>query len=108
MSNDRLYVGNLSFDSDESSVRNAFAQYGDVKDVKLITDRDTGRPRGFGFVTMGSDAEAAAAIEGLDGQNLDGRALRVNVAEERGGGGGGGGGRGGRGGNRGGGGGGRW
>jgi RNA recognition motif-containing protein len=97
MSNDRLYVGNLSFDSDENTVRNAFAQYGDVRDVKLITDRDTGRPRGFGFVTMGNDAEAAAAIEGMDGQTLDGRALRVNVAEERGGGGGG------RGGNRGGG-----
>lgn len=83
VSNDRLYVGNLSWDSEEGSVRDAFAQFGDVRDVKLITDRDTGRPRGFGFVTMGSEAEAARAIEGLNGQMLDGRELRVNVAEDR-------------------------
>jgi len=83
MSNDRLYVGNLSYDSDEGSVRNTFAQYGDVRDVKLITDRDTGRPRGFGFVTMGSESEAARAIDGLNGQMLDGRELRVNIAEDR-------------------------
>lgn len=91
MSNERLYVGNLSWDSNEGFVRQAFSQYGEVRDVKLITDRDTGRPRGFGFVTMGSSEEAAQAIEGLNGQVLDGRELRVNVAEERRPGGGGGG-----------------
>jgi RNA recognition motif-containing protein len=93
MSNDRLYVGNLSWDSDENSVREAFAPYGEVKEVKLITDRDTGRPRGFGFVTMGSAEAASSAIEALNGQMLDGREIRVNIAEDRRPGGGGGGGR---------------
>jgi RNA recognition motif-containing protein len=84
----------------------AFAAAGEVREVALPTDRETGRPRGFAFVTMGSDAEAAKAISAVNGQTLDGRSLRVNEAEERGSrGGGGGGGGGGR---RGGGGGGRW
>ena len=119
----RLYVGNLSFQATSETLREAFAAYGEVTDVHIVQDRETGRSRGFAFVTMGSAAEAGAAISGLDGQSLDGRALRVNEAEERqqrggggggggfGGGGGGGGGRGGRGGGgggRGGGGGGRW
>jgi RNA recognition motif-containing protein len=94
----RLYVGNLSFDTDEDSVRDAFAAFGTVVEAKVITDRDTGRSRGFAFVTMGSDDEARKAISGMDGKDLQGRALRVNEAEERqqrGGGGGGGGGRGG-------------
>jgi RNA recognition motif-containing protein len=121
----RLYVGNLSFQATTEVLREAFAAVGEVTDVHIVQDRDSGQSRGFGFVTMGSDAEAAKAIATLDGQSLEGRAMRVNEAEERqsrgggggggggyrggGGGGGGGGGRGGRGGGGGGGGGGgRW
>lgn len=96
----KIYVGNLSFSSTESDIREHFSQHGDVLDVKLVTDRETGRPRGFGFVEM-SDDDARAAISALDGQELDGRRLTVNEArprEDRGGrGGGGGGGGGGRG-----------
>jgi cold-inducible RNA-binding protein len=92
----RLYVGNLSFNTNSDALRSAFEQYGAVTDVHLVTDRQTGQPRGFGFVTMGTGEAAQAAIAGMNGTNLDGRALRVNEAEERqGGGGGGGGGRGG-------------
>ena len=93
----RLYVGNLNFNTTESSLRTAFEADGrQVVEVKIVTDRDTGQPRGFGFVEMGSPADAEGAIAALDGQQLDGRTLRVNVAQERtGGGGGGGGGRGG-------------
>jgi len=97
----RLYVGNLSFNTSTETVRAAFEEFGTVSDVHLVSDRETGRPRGFGFVTMGSPEEAKKAIEGMDGQMLDGRPLRVNEAEERparGGGGGGGGFRGGGGG----------
>lgn len=97
----RLYVGNLSFNTSTDTVRAAFEEFGAVSDVHLVSDRETGRPRGFGFVTMGTPEEAQKAIEGMDGQNLDGRPLRVNQAEERparGGGGGGGGFRGGGGG----------
>jgi RNA recognition motif-containing protein len=92
----RLYVGNLSFQSTTDSVRAAFAAHGEVTDVQLITDRETGQPRGFGFVTMGSADQAQKAIQAMNGTTLDGRALRVNEAEERPsrGGGGGGGGRG--------------
>jgi RNA recognition motif-containing protein len=98
----RLYVGNLNFNTTESSLRTAFEADGrQVVEVKIVTDRDTGQPRGFGFVEMGSPADAEAAIAALDGQQLDGRTLRVNVAQERtGGGGGGGGGRGGFGGGK--------
>lgn len=103
----RLYIGNLSFDSTEDSLREAFSKDGRVvTDVHIMSDRDTGRPRGFGFVEMGSDADAQSAIEALDGVALDGRNIKVNEAQERksrnsgGGGGGGGGGRGGGGGNR--------
>jgi RNA recognition motif-containing protein len=90
----RLYVGNLSFNTTQDSLRDAFAASGEVTDVHLVTDRATGQPRGFGFVTMGSAQMAQAAITAMNGANLDGRALRVNEAEERparGGGGGGGG-----------------
>ena len=95
----RLYVGNLSFDSDTETVRNTFAQVGEVTDVHVVTDRETGRSRGFAFVTMASSQLAEEAISRLNGQMMDGRSLRVNEAEERsggnrGGGGGGGGGRG--------------
>jgi RNA recognition motif-containing protein len=93
----RLYVGNLSFQSTSDTVREAFTAVGEVTDVHVVEDRETGRSRGFAFVTMSSDAEAQKAIEQLDGSMLDGRPLKVNEAEERqnrGGGGGGGGGRG--------------
>ncbi len=79
----RLYVGNLSFDSTSETVREAFAQHGTVTDVHVVTDRETGRSRGFAFVTMGDAAQAAAAIAAMNGSMLDGRALRVNEAEER-------------------------
>src|SRR5207244_4686459 len=91
--NTRLYVGNLSFNTTADGVRTAFQQFGTVSDVHLVTDRETGRSRGFAFVTMGTTEEAAKAIEGMDGKTLDGRPLRVNEAEQRqqrGGGGGGG------------------
>ena len=91
----RLYVGNLPFSADENAVRELFAQDGrDVTEVKMITDRDTGRPRGFGFVEMGNSEHADTAISALNGYSMDGRALTVNEAKERtSGGGGGGGGR---------------
>jgi RNA recognition motif-containing protein len=97
----KIYVGNLPFSATENEVRELFAQHGTVESVSLITDRDTGRPRGFGFVQM-SQADASRAIQNLNGKDLGGRPLRVNEAQERNGGGGGGGG-GGRGGPRGGG-----
>ena len=97
----RLYVGNMSYTTTEESLRAAFAGGGrKVNEVAIITDRESGRPKGFAFVQMGSDADAKSAIAELDGKELDGRTLRVNEAQERparggGGGGGGGGGRGG-------------
>ena len=84
----RIYVGNLSFNTSNDALRDAFAQYGEVTDVHLVIDRQTGQPRGFGFVTMGNTAAAQAAITGMNGSSLDGRNLRVNEAEERQGGGG--------------------
>ena len=108
----RLYVGNLPFSATELDIRELFEQYGTVAESKLVMDRDTGRPRGFGFVEMSTDQEAQNAISNLNGREFQGRPLTVNEAQERGGGGGGGGGgRGGGGGGRGGGGGGgrgRW
>jgi RNA recognition motif-containing protein len=94
-----IYVGNLSYDTTEPGLRAAFEEHGEVASAKVITDRDTGRSRGFGFVEMPSDDEANAAIQALDGADLDGRTLKVNQARPRGDrrGGGGGGGRGGRG-----------
>jgi RNA recognition motif-containing protein len=94
----RLFVGNLSYNTTEIGLRDTFGQIGTVADAKIVTDRDTGRPRGFGFVEMGSDQEAQAAITQFNGRELDGRAIAVNEAQERSGGGGGrGGGGGGRG-----------
>ncbi len=78
----KIYVGNLSFDTTEDSLRNAFAEFGDVEDVAVITDRDTGRPRGFAFVTM-ADSTARAAIDALNGKELDGRTLNVNEARAK-------------------------
>src|SRR3954469_12810830 len=104
----KLYVGNLSYNVRDDDLQQAFAQYGTVNSAKVMMDRDTGRSKGFGFVEMGSDPEAQAAINGMNGQALDGRAIVVNEArprEERpggfrGGSGGGGGGYGGGGGGR--------
>ena len=87
-----LFVGNLDFKVTKDDLQNAFAAHGTVVEAKLMTDRATGRPRGFGFVTMGSPEEAQKAIEALNGKELCGRALTVNLArprEERPGGGGG-------------------
>ena len=97
----RLYVGNLSYNTTEIGLREAFSQVGTVADAKIVMDRDTGRPRGFGFVEMSSDQEAQQAIQELNGRELDGRAINVNEAQERSGGGGGRGGGGGGGGGRG-------
>ena len=102
MSSNKLYVGNLSFKTTEADLSAAFSPYGTVARATIVTDRETGRARGFAFVEMGSASEAQAAIDGLDGKNLDGRQIQVNVArprEDRGGSGGGGG-RGGGGGDR--------
>jgi RNA recognition motif-containing protein len=89
-----IYVGNLSWSTSEDQLREAFAEYGEVISARIITDRDTGRSRGFGFVEMEVEAEANTAIEALNGQMMDGRPLTVNEArprrprENRGGGGG--------------------
>ena len=91
----RLYVGNLSFQTDENALSAAFAADGrNVVSVKVMTDRETGRSRGFGFVEMATEQDAQAAITAMNGADLDGRKLRVNEAEPRPAGGGGGGGRG--------------
>jgi RNA recognition motif-containing protein len=83
----KIYVGNLPFSANEQEVRELFSQHGTVESVSLITDRDTGRPRGFGFVEM-SRADASRAIQNLNGKDMGGRPLRVNEAQERSGGGG--------------------
>lgn len=99
----KIYVGNMAFGSTEQTIEALFSNYGQVDEVSIITDRETGRSRGFAFVTMNNDEEARQAIEAVNGQEFEGRTLTVNEArprENRGGGGGGGfrGGRGGRGG----------
>ena len=113
-----MYVGNLPFSVGEADLRDAFSPYGNVVEATLVMDRETGRPRGFGFVEMADDGQANAAIAALNGKNVEGRPLTVNEAKPREprsggggggwGGGGGGGGRGGRGGGGGGGGRGGW
>ncbi|HEY0551587.1 MAG TPA: RNA-binding protein [Verrucomicrobiae bacterium] len=82
MSN-KLFVGNLSFNTTENDLQDAFAVHGTVLETNLMMDRATGRPRGFGFVTMGTPAEAQAAIAALNGSSVDGRALTVNEAKPR-------------------------
>jgi RNA recognition motif-containing protein len=82
MSNKRLYVGNLPFDATDEAVRAAFEAFGTVHEVSLVTDRETGRPRGFGFVEMDAQS-ASAAIEGLNNKDFGGRDLNVNEARER-------------------------
>ncbi len=79
----RLYIGNISFSATEDELRELFGQHGTVTGVDVITDRETGRPRGFAFVEMEDPAAAKAAIEALDGQDFGGRNLRVNEAQER-------------------------
>ena len=79
----KLYVGNLSYNVRDDDLQQAFAQYGSVASAKVMMDRDTGRSKGFGFVEMGSDPEAQAAINGMNGQALDGRAIVVNEARPR-------------------------
>jgi RNA recognition motif-containing protein len=79
----KIYVGNLPFSTDENEIRTLFSQHGTVESVNVITDRDTGRPRGFAFVEM-PRADASRAIQNLNGKDLGGRPLRVNEAQERG------------------------
>lgn len=79
----KIYVGNLSYNTMEDGLRNLFQNYGQVASAKIITDRDSGQSKGFGFVEMGTDEEAAAAIAALNGQTLDGRSLKVNEAMDK-------------------------
>ena len=79
----KIYVGNLPFTADEAAVRTLFSAHGTVESVALITDRDTGQPRGFGFVEMTNNSEAARAIQSLNGHQMDGRALKVNEAQPK-------------------------
>ena len=90
----KLYVGNLSFDSTEADLKDLFGRHGSVESVAVITDRETGRARGFAFVEMSEASAAQDAIRALDGTDFGGRSIKVNEAQDRRGGGGGGGGRG--------------
>jgi len=81
--NNRVYVGNASFETTEDAIRDLFTPHGEVTSVRMITDRETGRFRGFLFVEMETEEQAAAAIAALDGTEVDGRALKVNIARER-------------------------
>jgi cold-inducible RNA-binding protein len=83
VSSAKLYVGNLSYSTSEASIRALFEAHGEVASVNLITDRDSGRPKGFGFVEMGSPEEAEKAKTALDGTQLDGRTLKIDVAKEQ-------------------------
>ena len=83
MSNSKLYVGNMSFKTSEDELRSAFGQFGSVTDVYVAMDKMTGRPRGFAFVTMGSEEEAKLAAEKMNGADLGGRALTVNEARPK-------------------------
>ncbi len=91
MSN-KLFVGGLSWNTDDASLQEAFAEFGQVTDAKVITDRETGRSRGFGFVTYTNSNDAQSAVQAMNGADLDGRTLRVDLAQDRNAGGGGGGG----------------
>jgi RNA recognition motif-containing protein len=83
MSNNKLFVGNISFNTTENDLQDAFAAHGTVIEANLMMDRTTGRPRGFGFVTMSTAEEAQNAVNGMNGASLDGRALTVNIARPR-------------------------
>lgn len=78
-----IYVGNLSFSTDTNDLERLFAEHGEVTKAQVITDRDTGRSRGFGFVEMASSDDAQKAISSLNGANVEGRSLKVNIAQER-------------------------
>lgn len=80
---ENIYVGNLTFDTDSSQLERLFAEHGQVTRAQVVTDRDTGRSRGFGFVEMASSDEARRAIEALDGRDVGGRQLTVNIAKSR-------------------------
>ena len=82
--NNRLYVGNLAFHTTEDTLTRVFSECGTVVEAKLVLDRESGRSRGFGFVSMSTEEEASRTIEQLNGSDLDGRALKVNIAEEKG------------------------
>jgi RNA recognition motif-containing protein len=79
----KLYVGNLSYNTTEDNLRNLFAEFGNVASAKIIFDRETGNSKGFGFIEMGSDDEASAAINGTNGREFEGRQLRVNEAMDK-------------------------
>jgi len=79
----KLFVGGLSWDTMDVGLRQAFASYGEITEAKVITDRDTGRSRGFGFVTFDHDEDAKTAISKMDGTNLDGKTIKVNEAQEK-------------------------
>ena len=79
----KLYVGGLSWNTDNDGLRQAFERFGDVEDVRIVTDRETGRSRGFGFVTFNSSQSAQDAISEMDGTELDGRNIKVNEAEDK-------------------------
>ena len=79
----KLFVGGLSWDTTDTSLQNAFAPFGEITEAKVITDRDTGRSRGFGFVTFARDEDAKTAISKMHGTSLDGRSITVNEAQER-------------------------
>ena len=93
MSENKLYVGNLSFNTTDEQLAQVFGEFGQVARASIVTDRETGRSRGFAFVEMATSEEATAAMDGLNGQMVEGRTLTVNIARPREGGGGGGGGR---------------
>ena len=79
----KLFVGGLSWDTTDDGMRQAFASYGEITEAKVITDRDTGRSRGFGFVTFARDEDAKTAISKVDGTSLDGKTIKVNEAQEK-------------------------
>jgi RNA recognition motif-containing protein len=79
----QIYVGNMSYGTSEDSLKDLFSQYGEVQNVKIITDRETGRAKGFGFVTMNDDSAAQSAIDALNEKEFDGRTLRINEAKPK-------------------------
>ena len=83
MSNTKVFIGGLSWNTDESTLSQTFEQVGEVTEVNIIKDQETGRPRGFGFVTFTSSEDANRAVERFDGKELDGRNVKVNIAEDR-------------------------
>ncbi|QCE13040.1 small subunit ribosomal protein S19 [Vigna unguiculata] len=83
MSSSKLFIGGLSYGVDDQSLRDAFASFGDVVEARVITDRDTGRSRGFGFVNFSSDESASSALSAMDGQDLNGRSIRVSYANDK-------------------------